>query len=181
MRPRRAARRALPAIVVLFLSGWATLAAAQEPGQAKDRVKTTVTLTQQEMMVGAKDDFATWDLSVAVGTYVQSWGARTAAGRILDLGALQMPDGSTYPILMAEGQGLVVRTGSSPQTIAKVTNAQNLVLAPKDTVWTSPDGKTTVRVTDGTFYLVLDPKGFPGTKRVIGIADSTSLYLYPKD
>jgi len=35
---------------------------------------------------------------------------------------------------------------------------QNLVLAPKEKVWTSPDGKTTVALAAGTFYVVLDPK-----------------------
>jgi hypothetical protein len=179
MRPRTAARFTVSAILFLLLAGQAATAAAREPGQAPEQVKTAVTLTQVEMMLGAKDDFTTWDLSVAVGTYVQTFGERDVKGRIIDLGALQLPDGSTYPMLMAEGRAMVVRTEAVPQPIAKISNAQNLILAADEKVWGSPDGKTSVLLARGTFYLVLDPKGFPKDKKVIGIADSKLLYLYP--
>ena len=179
MRPRTVARFIVPTLVLLVLAGPAAKALLAEPGQAPDQVKTTVTFTRVQMMLGASDDFTKWDLSTVAGTYDQAFGDRHPAGRIMDLGALRMPDGSTYPMLMVEGDALVVETAAGPKTIGKVSNSQDLVLAPKETVWKSPDGKTTVLMARGIFFLVLDPKGFPENKTVIGIADSKTLYLYP--
>jgi hypothetical protein len=179
VRPRTIARFSVPAFLLVLLGGPAATAAATGPGQGPEQIQTTVTLTNMEMMLGAKDDFTRWDLSAASGSYVQVFGDRTLNGRIIDLGALQLPDGTTYPMLMAEGHALVVRTEAGPQTVGKVSNTQDLVLAPKETVWRAPDGKTTVLLARGVFYLVLDPKGFPENKKVIGIADSKTLFLYP--
>ena len=179
MRPRIVARFVVPTLLSLLLAGPATTALVAKPGQAPEQIQTTVTLTHVEIMLGAQNDFTRWDLSSAAGSYVQVFRDRNLNGRVIDLGALQLPDGTTYPMLMVEGHAVVVRTEADPQKIARVSNTQDLVLAPKETVWTSPDGKTTVLVARGVFYLVLDPKGFPANKKVIGVADSKTLYLYP--
>ncbi len=179
MRPRPVVPFVVPTLLLLILAWPAATALVAKPGQMPEQIQTTVTFTHVEMMLGGQDDFKRWDLSSAAGSYVQVFRDRDLNGRVIDLGALQLPDGSTYPMLLVEGHALLVRTEASPQKIARVSNTQDLVLAPKETVWTSPDGKTTALLARGVFYLVLDPKGFPENQKVIGVADSKTLYLYP--
>ncbi len=179
MHRRRAFRVLLPVTLLLLLSGRAVVL-TQGSGQASGQVKTSVSFRALEMMVGTEDDYTRWDESLAVGTYSQSFGSQTATGSVLDMGALQLPDGTTYPVLLVEGPVLFARTAAAPQPIAKVTNSHMLALAPKETLWTSADGKSMVVRARGIFFLVLDSKGFPQTMTVIGVADSKVFYRSPK-
>jgi hypothetical protein len=173
---------ALVLMLVLVLTPSPALAQAGPPPPAVKTQMTFTTLQMMGMLGGGDDAFAGWDLGFAQGTYVQAFGDRKVTGKILDLGAVKLADGSTCPIIVVEGQVLLYELPdrAGVQRIEKVSNVQDLVLVPKEKIWTAADGQSSVSVVEGTAYIVLGPKGFPESLPVVGVADSKTLYAYPK-
>jgi hypothetical protein len=172
---------ALVLMLVLVMTPSPALAQAGPPPPA---VKTQFTFTTLQVMdILGGNAYDGWDLGLAQGTCIQAFGDRQVTGKILDLGAMKLSDGATYPILVVEGQALLheLADGAGARKIEKVSSAQNLVLVPKEKIWTAADGRSSVSLVEGLCFIVLAPDGFPQSGVVVvGVADSKTLYAYPK-